>query len=96
MITAEEARLATEERLKTLAKEYIVNHAEPLIRKAIDLGRYYVVLDLADTKVDLPNCEEVGPTVVKLLEAQGFETKFHLSDNGLMYEVQVTVKWGEG
>lgn len=95
MITAKEARLATEERLKTLAKEYIVNHAEPLIREAIDLGRYYVVLDLADTKVDLPNCEEVGPTVVKLLEAQGFEAKFHVSDTGLVYEVQVTVKWGE-
>lgn len=92
MITAKEAKLATEERLKVLAKEYVVNYAEPLIRKAIDLGRYNVVLDLTNTKMNLPNIEVVGPEIVKLLEAQGFEAEFYVSD-GYRYEAQVTVGW---
>lgn len=94
MITANEARSATEERLKVLAKEYVVNYAETLIRKAIDLGRYNVVLDLINTKINLPNVEVVGPEIVKLLEAQGFDAEFYISD-GYRCEAQVTVKWGE-
>lgn len=94
MITAKEARSATEERLKVLAKEYVINYAETLIRKAIDLGRYNVVLDLTNTKMNLPNVEVVGPEIVKLLEAQGFDAEFYISD-GYRYEAQVTVKWGD-
>lgn len=95
MITANEARLATEERLKVLAKEYVVNYAETLIRKAIELGRYSAVLDLVNTTMKLLNPEVVGPEIVKLLEAQGFEAEFYMTDDGHRYEAQVTVKWGE-
>jgi len=52
------------------------------------------VLDLVNTKMDLPNVEVVGPEIVKLLETQGFEAEFYISD-GYRYEAQVTVKWGE-
>ena len=94
MITAKEAKQLTDNRLNQLAKEYVLNYAQTIIRKAIDLGRYSVVLDLVNTKMDLPNVEAVGPEIVKLLEAQGFEAEFYISD-GYRYEAQVTVKWGD-
>lgn len=93
MITAKEAKQLTDNRLNQLAAEYVLNYAQALIREAINLGRYSVVLDLVNTKMNLPNVEVIGPEIVKLLEAQGFEAEFYVSD-GYRYEVQVTVKWG--
>lgn len=94
MITAKEAKQLTDNRLNQLAAEYVLNYAQALIREAIDLGRYSVVLDLVNTKMNLSNVEVVGPEIVKLLEAQGFEAEFYVSD-GYRYEVQVIVKWGK-
>ena len=94
MITAKEAKQLTDNRLNQLAKEYVLNYAQTIIRKAIGLGRYSAVLDFVNTKMDLHNIEVVGPEIVKLLEAQGFEAEFYMSD-GYRYEAQVTVRWGD-
>ena len=37
MITAKEAKQLTDNRLNQLAKEYVLNYAQALIREAIDL-----------------------------------------------------------
>lgn len=92
MITAKEAKQLTDNRLNQLAKKYVLNQAQTIIRKAIDLGRYSAVLDL--TKVEIPNVEAVGSEIVKLLEVQGFEAEFYMCD-GPRYEADITVKWGD-
>ena len=94
MITANEARKATEERLKVLAKEFVVNKADQYIQKAIDLGRYNTVINLVQLDTDLPTLEATAPEVVKLLQAQGFEAEFYMCD-GPRYEAYITVKWGD-
>lgn len=92
MITANEARKATEERLKVLAKEFILNKIDPQIRKATDKGRSDTVVDL--TNSDVPNLEFVGPEIVKLLKELGFDADFYICD-GYRYEANITVKWGD-
>ena len=92
MITAKEAKQLTDNRLNQLAKEYVLNYAQTIIRKAIDLGRYSAVLDL--TKADIPNIEVVGSEIVKLLEVQGFEAEFYYEDDH-RYEATISVKWGD-
>ena len=92
MITADEARKATEERLRVLAKEFVLNKVEPHIRKAIDRGRSDTVVDL--TNSDLSNLEFVGPEIVKFLKELGFKADFYICD-GYRYEANITVKWGD-
>ena len=94
MITAKEARKATEERFKVLAKEFVLNKVDPLIHKAIDKGRSDTVVDLTTSDFSIPNLEFVGPEIVKLLKELGFDADFYICD-GYRYEAQVTVKWGE-
>lgn len=94
MITAKEAKLATEERLKVLAKEFVVNKADQYIQKAIDLGRYDTVINLVQLDTDLSTLEVTAPEVVKLLQARGFEAEFYMCD-GPRYEAYITVKWGD-
>lgn len=93
MITAYEARKATEERLKVLAKEFVANKAGQYIQKAIDLGRYDTVINLVQLDANLPTLEATAPEVVKLLQAQGFEAEFYMCE-GPRYEATITVKWG--
>ena len=76
MITAKEARKATEERLKVLAKEFVLNKVDPLIHKAIDKGRSDTVVDLTNSDFSIPNLEFVGPEIVKLLK--GLECRINL------------------
>lgn len=93
MITADEARKATEERLRVLAKEFVLNKVDPHIRKAIDRGRSDTVINLVQLDIDLPNLEFVGPEIVKLLKELGFKADFYICD-GPRYEASITVKWG--
>lgn len=94
MITAYEARKATEERLKVLAKEFVLNKVDPQIRKAIDKGRSNTVIDLTNSDFSIPNLDFVGPEIVKLLKEFGFVTDFYVCD-GPRYEANIKVKWGE-
>ena len=92
MITAKEARLATDERLKILAKEFIANKADQYIQQAIDLGRYDTVINLVQLDTNLSTLEATAPEVVKLLQAEGFDAEFYMCD-GPRYEAYITVKW---
>jgi hypothetical protein len=94
MITAKEARKATEERLRVLAKEFVLNKVDPHIRKAIDKGRSDTVVDLTNSDFSIPNLEFVGPEIVKLLNELGFDADFYICD-GYRYEANITVKWGD-
>lgn len=94
MITAKEARKATEERLVVLAKEFVLNKVDPHIRKAIDKGRSDTVIDLTNSDFSIPNLEVVGPEIVKLLKEFGFDADFYICD-GYRYEANITVKWGD-
>ena len=80
MITAKEARKATEERLKVLAKEFVLNKVDPLIHKAIDKGRSDTVVDLTNSDFSIPNLEFVGPESVKLLKELGVDADFYIWD----------------
>lgn len=95
MITAKEARKATEDRLKVLAKEFVVNKADQYIQKAIDLGKYDTVINLVQLDTDLPTLEATAPEVVKLLKELGFDADFYICDDGYRYEANITIKWGD-
>ena len=91
MITAKEARKATEDRLNRINKEFVINEVDKQIRKAIDAGRYYTVVDLVD--LDLPNLEDAGSAIVTILKDYGFEAEFTYVDENTRYEAYINIKW---
>lgn len=95
MINAKEARLATEEQLTRLAKEFIINTVSEQINKAIIDGLYFATANLVGVVDPVPNPQKVGPKVVELLEKEGYRAKFNYCDDGPRCEAYVTIDWEE-
>ena len=95
MINAKEARLATEEQLTKLAKEFIINTVSEQINKAISGGFYFTNVSLIGITDPVPNPQKVGPEIVKLLEKEGYRAKFNCCDDGPRYEAYITIDWSE-
>ena len=68
MLTAQEAKQATKDRLLQLAKEYIINVAQRTVSEAINKGRFQAHSPFDGTT-------ELGEEVVKLLKKKGFDAK---------------------
>ena len=86
MITAEQAKEQTIERLQQLAKEYILNIVEPAIDEATKLGRFVAVTKYEGTKSSVAE-------VVKILEERGFYADHYIYDGPNGYDNKITVKW---
>ena len=91
MITAAQAKEKTREKLNQIAKEFIINDAEPAIYEAIAAGKSKATPSF----VDVINPEVTGAEVVALLEAEGYEAEHIHYDNINGYANYILIKWEE-
>lgn len=88
MMTAEQARIATKERITVIAKEFILNNVGPAIQEAIDGGHFFATVCFEG----VPNPEETGAEVLKLLEVDGYRAK-HVYCDTIRYENYISLDW---
>lgn len=89
MMTAKEARAATNDRLVVMAKEFIINNAGMPIQDAANNGQFYTTVSF----VGVPNPEKLGAEVVRQLEEQGFEAEHVYYDATNGYDDYILIKW---
>ena len=89
MISAKEARAATNDRLVVMAKEFIINNTGIPIQDAINNGHFHTTVSFDG----VPNPEKVGAEVVRQLEEQGFEAEHVYYDQLGSYENYILIKW---
>lgn len=89
MMSAAQARQATLEKLNQIAKEFILNCAEPAISEALQSGRFFATPSFKG----VPNPKQSGAEVVKLLEEQGFEAEHVYYDGPNGYDNYILIKW---
>ena len=87
MITAEQAKEQTMERITQVAKEFITNEVSQAVQQAIDFGRFYCTVNLKGVH----NPSVVGAEVVNQLQALGFEAE-HISC-ALDHDGYIDIKW---
>lgn len=91
MINAEQARQATSEKLKQLAKDFISNYAEAAIREETKLGKFFATVNFEG----MPNPEHTGAEVVRLLQELGFGAEHVYYDGPNGYDNYILIKWEE-
>jgi hypothetical protein len=91
MITANEARAATNDRLVIMAKEFIINNVGMPLREAINKGHFQTTVSFEG----VPNPEKTGEEVVRQLEEQGYEAEHVYYDNVNGYDNYILIKWGD-
>jgi hypothetical protein len=89
MMTANEARVATIDRLAVMAKEFIINNTGIPIQDAINNGYFHATVSFEG----VPNPEKVGAEVVRQLKEQGFEAEHICYDNINGYANYILIKW---
>ena len=89
MMTANEARVATIDRLAVMAKEFIINNTGIPIQDAINNGHFHTTVSFEG----VPNPEKVGAEVVRQLEEQGFEAEHVYYDGPNGYDNYILIKW---
>lgn len=89
MLTAKEARAATNDRLVVMAKEFIINNTGIPIQDAIDNGQFNATISFEG----VPNPEKVGAEVVRQLNEQGFEAEHVYYDGINGYDNYILIKW---
>lgn len=90
MITAAQAKQATMEKITQIAKEFILNQAEPVIDEFTKEGKFFAKVSFDG----IYNSEVTGQEVVKLLEERGFEAEHVLYDGPNGYDNYILIKWG--
>ncbi len=89
MMTAKEARAATNDRLVVMAKEFIINNTGIPIQYAINNGHFHATVSFEG----VTNPEKVGPEVVRQLVARGFEAEHVYNDGPNGYDNYILIKW---
>jgi hypothetical protein len=89
MITAAQAKEKTREKLTQIAKEFIINCAEPAIDEAIQSGRFFATLSFEG----VTNSELTGAEVVKLLQERGFAAEHVCYDGPNGYDNHILIEW---
>jgi hypothetical protein len=89
MMTANEARVATIDRLATMAKEFIINNTGIPIQDAINNGHFHTTVSFEG----VPNPERTGAEVVRQLEEKGFEAEHVYYDGPNGYDNYILIKW---
>ena len=88
MITAAQAKVKTQERLKRIAEEFILNNVGMVLQEAIDAGKFH-----CKVAFEGPSPEHTGAEVVKLLEAQGYEAEHAYYDGPNGFANYICIKW---
>ena len=91
MITSNEARVATIDRLAVMAKEFIINNVGMPIREAINSGHFRTTVSFEG----VPSPEKTGEEVVRQLKEQGFEAEHVYYDGPNGYDNYILIKWGD-
>lgn len=90
MITAAQAREKTMDTINQIAKEFIINCAEPAIGEAIKEGKFKVTPSFEG----VTNPEITGAEVVRLLtNAYGFEAEHVYINCQRDYANYILIKW---
>ena len=89
MISAKEARAATNDRLVVMAKEFIINNTGIPIQDAINNGHFHATVSFEG----VPNPDKVGAEVVRQLEEHGFEAEHVYYDGPNGYDNYILIKW---
>lgn len=89
MITAAQAKEKTMERITQIAKEYIINCAEPAIDEAIKEGKFMATPSFEG----IINNEVTGEEVVRLLKQDGYYAEHTCYDNYNGYDNYILIKW---
>ena len=92
MITAEQAKEKTKERIRVLAEEFIINYVGMLIQTAIDKGKFFTKVSLEGTDIAEVDLAVLGEEVVKLLKERGYEAE-HVYDGPHGHDNHITIKW---
>lgn len=90
MITASEAKKATEDQVTKIAKEFLINEVEKAIVEACSVGLFRTRLDVPQDRCD---CKRLGKAVEFLLTAEGYKAEFIYCDDGPIVECMITVDW---
>lgn len=88
MMTAEQAKVKTQERIKVLAAEFILNNVGVPLQDAIDSGEFRC-------SVYFEGNEKLGAEVVSQLQDQGYVAEHVYYDNINGYANYISIKWGE-
>lgn len=88
MMTAEQAKVKTQARLKVIAEEFILNNVGVPLQDAIDAGRFHCTVSFEDS-------EKTGEEVVRQLKEQGYEAEHVYYDGPNGYENYILIKWGD-
>ena len=87
MISAAQAKEKTKERITKIAKEFIINCAEPAIDEAIKKGKFRATPSFEG----VVNPEITGEEVVRILTCDhGYEAKHVLNDHANY----IRIEWG--
>lgn len=89
MITAKEARAATNDRLVVMAKEFIINNTGIPIREAINSGRFHAIVSFDG----VPSPENTGAEVVRQLKEHGFKAEHVYYDGPNGYDNFIFIEW---
>ena len=89
MISAKEARAATNDRLVVMVKGFIINNTGIPIQDAINNGHFHTTVSFEG----VPNPEKFGAEVVRQLEEQGFEAEHVYYDGPNGYDNYILIKW---
>jgi hypothetical protein len=91
MMTAKEARAATNDRLVVMAKEFIINNTGIPIQDAINNGHFHTTVSFEGVM----NPEKVGAEVVRQLEEHGFKAEHVYCDGPNGYDNYILINWGD-
>lgn len=89
MMTAAQAKVKTQERLRVIADEFITNNVGVPLQEAIDSGRFYCTVAFEG----VPSPEKTGVEVVRLLEERGYEAEHVYYDGPNGYDNYIIIKW---
>jgi hypothetical protein len=88
MMTAAQAKVKTQERIKVLAAEFILNNVGVPLQDAIDTGAFRC-------SVYFEGNENLGAEVVSQLQEQGYTAEHVYYDNINGYANYISIKWGD-
>lgn len=87
-MTAAEAKEKTFERIRVIAKEFVLNTVNPAIQNAINEGRFKTNVLIRD----LPSRVAAATEIEKLLREKGFEVEF-IAQHGV--GEYFSINWGD-
>ena len=91
MMTAAQAKVKTQERLKVMAEEFILNNVGVPLQEAIDTGRFHCTVSFEG----VPSPIKTGKEVVSQLQDKGYIVEHVYYDGPNGYDNYILIQWGK-